>query len=186
MSSGVDLFNQFSQTVAESLAEGLDQIAAAIRPPSPKPRKDECKRDMCHCKCCICDADLVVYARLGERRVIPIVLENSRRRERQIRVELSRWTTHGGKRATIASQILPPTEFALPPCAEHQVVILVDTMDKDDSGREEGKLPDVDECEVLYADLRLEGCGIRPIRIALALLPRDCYAYEADCRCVCC
>jgi hypothetical protein len=26
----------------------------------------------------------------------------------------------------------------------------------------------VDDCLVVYADLRVEGCGIRPVRIALA------------------
>jgi hypothetical protein len=39
---------------------------------------------------------------------------------------------------------------------------------------------------VFSADLRVEGCDTRPIRIALALLPRDCNAYEIDCGCGCC
>ena len=60
------------------------------------------------------------------------------------------------------------------------------TVGTDDGKLELDRLPDVDECTVLYADLRVEGCGIRPIRIALALLPRDCYAYEAECDCGCC
>jgi hypothetical protein len=199
----MDLLYQFSEAVARSVAEGIESMAAAVRPKPSRRRKDECERDTCHCDCCICDADLVVYARLGERRIIPVILENSRRLERRIRLELSRWTTRGGKPSHVTAQILTPKEFELPPCEEHQVVIFVDTVGdpsaistvwtspaatvvREEDKLERERLPDVDECTVFYADLRVEGCGIRPIRIALALLPRDCYAYEAECDCGCC
>jgi hypothetical protein len=45
---------------------------------------------------------------------------------------------------------------------------------------------DVDNCIVYYADLRVEGCEIRPVRIAVALLPRDCGDYRITCSCQCC
>jgi len=32
----------------------------------------------------------------------------------------------------------------------------------------------------------VEGCEMRPVRIALALLPRDCADYKVDCGCSCC
>ena len=45
---------------------------------------------------------------------------------------------------------------------------------------------DLDQCLVVYADLRLKGCAIRRIRIAVAVLPRECGAYKGDCGCECC
>jgi hypothetical protein len=48
------------------------------------------------------------------------------------------------------------------------------------------RVPDVEHCEVFYADLRIEGCDQRPVRLALVLLPRDCEAHPVDCGCGCC
>jgi hypothetical protein len=47
-------------------------------------------------------------------------------------------------------------------------------------------LPDVDDCLVAVGDLRVEGCDIRSVRIAVAILPRDCSPYEIECGCCCC
>jgi len=47
-------------------------------------------------------------------------------------------------------------------------------------------LRDIDDCRVFYADLRVEGCEMRPVRIALALLPRDCAGFRVNCGCNCC
>jgi hypothetical protein len=44
----------------------------------------------------------------------------------------------------------------------------------------------VDECKVAYATLRAEGCSIRPIVIAVAVLPNDCGSHHAGCQCGCC
>lgn len=41
-------------------------------------------------------------------------------------------------------------------------------------------------CVVYYADLRLAGCEVRPIRLAVALLPANCGAHHARCGCGCC
>jgi hypothetical protein len=142
-----------------------------------------CHKDPCHCNCCIVDADLIVYARLGEVRVIPLFLENTWRRERKIITELSPWTSRGGNPAPIKGKLLPPApEFTLPPCGHQTLTLVVEI----EGIPKEGRLPDVDDCTVAYADLRVQGCDIRPIRIAIATLPRDCEAYEIECGCQCC
>jgi hypothetical protein len=196
----MDLLNQWNSLLYKPLIQGLNQawvglldpVIGALQPASRRARWphdcgcDEYSADDCHCRCCISDADLLVYARVGEQRVVPIMIENSRRRERQVRLELSSWTTRPGKDIAINAQILPATEFVLQPCQEHAVTLLIRTMAPSDTGDRPDRLGDVDECTVYYADLRVEGCDLRPVRIALALLPRDCVAYQIDCRCGCC
>jgi len=44
----------------------------------------------------------------------------------------------------------------------------------------------VDSCQVAYATLRAEGCRVRPLVIAVAVLPNHCGAHHADCGCGCC
>ncbi len=51
---------------------------------------------------------------------------------------------------------------------------------------EHGATPDVDDCLMADANLRAAGCDIRPVQIAVALLPSDCHACIAECRCECC
>lgn len=164
-----------------------------------------CKHDDCACRCCIVNADLVVRARLGERRVLPIAIDNDRRREREVRLELSEFTSRGGARGRVTGRIVPPAEFTLAGCESRDVVIVIDAgggddddkprpqtsgkekgEEKGDEEREERRPPDVDECEVFYADLRIVGCDNRPLRIAVALLPRDCHSYPVHCGCGCC
>ena len=154
---------------------------------------DCCGRDDCHCRCCINDADLVVYSRVGERRVVPITIDNCRRRERTITLELSKWSRSGGRASEVSVQsALSPQEFTLKACEEQVVTLVVET--KFEQGGDEAGADaaasrlgfDVDDCLVLYADLRVEGCDIRPVRIALTLLPRDCDAYQISCCCSCC
>ncbi len=165
---------------------------------------DDCHGDQCHCRCCITDADLVVYARVGERRLVPLTLENPRRRERKVKLELSNWSSHGGRAGHIKSEIVGPVEFTLAPCHEHQAILLIEAAAATEPAANapapaehaaehadvtpilERKLTDVDDCQVFYADLRVEGCDIRPVRIALALLPRDCASHKVECGCSCC
>jgi hypothetical protein len=175
-----------------------------------------CRADDCHCRCCVVNADLLVYARLGETRVVPVTIENNIRREREVDVELSDWTTNGKQEVNVEGRIEPDAKFTLKPCEERTVTILVRVTpggvrrntDKADSGERAGadearppqannqgdiraepnreRLPDVDNCTVFYADLRVKGCDIRPVRIALAVMPRDCDAYRINCQCGCC
>lgn len=146
----------------------------------------KCAPDDCSCRCCVADSDLLVEARVGERRVVPITIENHWRRERDIELELSSWTTSHG--VQIGGQIVGPTAFTLEPCGEAKVVLVVEIGGgtHDDKASENRQQADVADCVVEYADLRVKGCDIRPIRIAVAVLPRDCDAYVVDCRCGCC
>jgi hypothetical protein len=48
------------------------------------------------------------------------------------------------------------------------------------------RLGSVDRCEVAYVTLRAEGCQIRPVVLAVAVLPDDCDAYRRPCACGCC
>ncbi len=103
---------------------GVGQMAGA--------RTKECSCDDCghaahdcSCRCCVSDADLLIYTRLGERRVIPVNVENTRRRERNVEVSLSSFTTPGGKPLDIQGELQPPTSFTLGPCEEREVTMLL-------------------------------------------------------------
>lgn len=159
-----------------------------------------CAPDRCSCRCCVTDADLVVETRVGERRVVTLIVENHWRRERDIELELSSWTKNF-QGVEVKADILTPVAFKLPPCGEAQVVLGVtispaegdanpgvgatnaNNPDRQTEGRRE--ISDVDGCAVSYADLRIKGCDLRSIRIAVAVLPRDCDAYVVDCACGC-
>lgn len=173
-------------TAATNFSDSMSALGTAISR-SPMPRTKDCgcqeETDPCHCQCCITDADLTINARLGETRVVPLSIENKWRRERAIKLELSEWTRRGGAKGPVNAEILPPAEFTIAPCGQHTVVIVVRTGDV--PGNRE-QVADVDDCTVYYADLRVVGCDIRPVRIALALLPRDCAAYRVECSCGCC
>jgi hypothetical protein len=152
-----------------------------------------CGCEPCECFCCIGDVDLVVYARVGERRVIPIMVENERRRERSVTVELSNWRTRGGGASLVETTGAEPKTFILPPCSEREITIGVEIREPESAGTpspegqrgDRGK-PDVDECVVAYADLTLVGCDHRCIRIAIAILPRCCEPFRIGCGCGCC
>jgi hypothetical protein len=140
-----------------------------------------CGADPCECQCCIPKSDLLVYARVGETRVVPITIENHRPRERHVTLHLSGWTTIGSGTGTVDTVSLGPTQFELEPCKRRAVVLKVRTL-----GQAGGDDDDVESCSVAYADLTLEGCDRKPIRIAVAMLPRECGPYEIDCWCGCC
>jgi hypothetical protein len=151
---------------------------------------------------------------------VPILLENDRRREKEIELDLSEFRTKGGSRTAIVAAV-KPTKFVLGPCEEREVIVLIDVRDdKGDAGDggdpnkdgaeskgrtaepskeevpesvramlAEGRdvdLIDVDECVVAYGDLRIVGCDVRPVRIAVSVLPRDCHAHRVRCSCGCC
>ena len=163
-----------------------------------------CGSDSCECYCCIGDVDLAVYSHSGEQRVISLVVENERHREAQISLELSSWTTSGGNPAPVETLLLEPKTFTLPPCGEQEVTLAVRILDvkgdedrpgedspskaeaKTKAGEERTRLRDVDNCLVATTDLRLVGCDHRPLRIAVAILPRSCDPYRVSCGCTCC
>jgi hypothetical protein len=153
----------------------------------------DCGTDACECYCCIGDVDLVVYARVGETRVVPITVENERRRETEVKAELSTFTTRGGKEGLVQGAVRPE-EFKLEPCGHQNLVLVFRAAGQDKAADhvrtadavQQRELPDVDTCEVLTADLRLVGCDHRSIRIAAAILPRDCDPFRVSCGCTCC
>jgi hypothetical protein len=154
---------------------------------------ERCGPEPCECICCIGEVDLVVYARVGEQRVIPIVVENERRREKSISVELGAWRTRGGGTAPVDTVSVEPKTFTLPPCGEREVLIVArvrppegDAAQTDDVPAAQRAPKDVDSCLVVTADLTLVGCDHRAIRIAIAILPRDCDPFRIPCGCACC
>ena len=217
-----DPWTQFTEGVAKPVAESLRRLLAAEPPWAPwmpsSPTMpsmgmfgrashhhrrhggceccDPCTSDPCHCRCCIDDADLAVYTRVGERRVVPVLLTNHWRRERQITLELSEFTSRGGsKPVEVHAEIQPQTSFTLGPCQEHEVFLVVETAAPPTGtaappgtteGQPPARTPDVDGCTVLYGELRVGGCDTRSTRIALALLPRDCAPFRVKCQCGCC
>jgi hypothetical protein len=164
-----------------------------------------CGCDDCHCECCVCDADVLVHARCGEIRRIPVTFENDTRREQPVKLEIGKFLTDGGRDLGWITS-LSETEFTLRPCGEHMVVATVQvrcdraTEAKDPAATSRGpagkeraaaatadnRAGSVDRCEVGYATLRAEGCLVRPIVLAVAVLPDDCDAYRRPCGCGCC
>lgn len=153
--------------------------------PCCEPQKD------CHCTCCIRDADAVEYTRCGEVRIIPFTFENNTRRERNVTLQLNPFATSSGRELNWETS-LSPTEFQLLPCGEKTVLLTV-TVDcrmlaenQDTKRKATDRSVSVDECKVAYATIRAEGCLIRPLVIAVAVLPNDCGAHRAKCQCECC
>jgi hypothetical protein len=193
-----------TQTAYSNLASGMSSIykpymdtlpqstAGSAYQPS-RGHESCCHEDEqdCHCSCCIRCADAVEYARCDEVRSIPVTFENDSRRDRDVKLELGPFVTESGKelwRGTLSDQ-----EFKLAPCGEKTVTIRVEVkcgkVINSDSGVDESARVasgTVDSCTVGYATLRAEGCLIRPLVIALAVLPNDCGAHHVGCQCGCC
>lgn len=189
----VNQYVRFNQMLVDRVNQMVVDAIEPVVTREKKPRREECgdpcRHDDCACRCCVGDADLVVYARLGEVRIVPVVIVNERRREREINLQLSGWTARGGKQTAIQAEILPATQFTMASCTEKEFLLRIDARQIDPNqpeGSAAERFPDVDECRPVYADLRVEGCDIRPVRIALVLLPRDCDPYHIHCRCTCC
>jgi len=152
----------------------------------------------CHCECCVCDADVLIYGRCGEIRRIPISFDNDSRREREVKLELGEFLTSGGRNLGWKAQ-LSETSFTLRGCDSHTVILTVGIVcakpqnqpapatpaGTTDTGRLATNVTrdtgSVDSCEVGYAPLRAEGCFVRPMNIAIAVLPDDCDSYHRSC-----
>lgn len=194
------------QEGATRLTSGLMSLYGDAGRRAPMRRHDDdgvhvrgagCRGDCdCRCTCCVCDADVLIYARCGETRRIPVTFVNDGRRERDVTLELGKFVTAGGR--DVGWQTALSTEgFKLAPCGEETVVLRVEvTCDAfgvppkpDRPGRDDASRTrpvTLDRCEVAYATLRAEGCAVRPIVIAIAVLPDDCDAYKGSCSCGCC
>jgi hypothetical protein len=149
-------------------------------------REDECHEHDCHCSCCIRDADAIEYTRCGETRLIPLTFDNNSRRERDVKLQMGAFATAGGKEVGWRAE-LSETEFKLPPCGEKTVTVRVTVDCASFAGQREGdQQPSVEDCKVAYATVRAEGCLIRPLVVAVAVLPNDCGSHRAGCLCGCC
>jgi hypothetical protein len=153
----------------------------------------------CHCSCCIGEADAVEFVRCGERRLIPLLFENDTRRERDVTLELGAFSTRGGQQLGWQASF-SESAFKLPPCGRKTVMLDVAVecgqliRQPQQPGQPDNaapndvvnRVPSVDECRVGYATVRAEGCLVRPLVVAVAVLPNDCGAHKAGCGCGCC
>lgn len=216
MEQGMSRWVSDTSTLMQDMARnysGAGQAYAAAAPAArTRPEHDrgckDCGSNECHCQCCICDADVVVHARCGEVRRIPVTFENDTRREKPVKLELEKFVTAGGRDLGWPTQ-LSETELTLRPCGEHTIVVMV-RVSCDLFVRTAGlataapaaatanpnanplagiavdeRFGSVDRCEVGYATLRAGGCLVRPIVIAVAVLPDDDDAYRHPCGCGC-
>jgi len=147
-----------------------------------------CETDAC--ACCVPDADVVLHARVGERRVVPFALHNRWRRDREVSVEVGPWHRCDG--ADLAVEARADAEaFTLAPCEDRVVrlVVTVAGVVEDGMTTEKGAAPrragDVGQCSSAYADVRFEGCA-RPQRVAVVVEPASCDAVDVECDCGCC
>lgn len=148
-----------------------------------------CHEQDCACECCIRCADVIEYARCGEVRQIPVVFENDTRRERDVTLQLGNFATESGQDAGWKAAVSPAT-FKLPPCGETTVVLSVNVdcskLGAQSAAGDKRQTATIDSCKVVYATLTAEGCTIRPLVIAVAVLPGFCGAHRAGCGCGCC
>jgi hypothetical protein len=148
-----------------------------------------CHEHDCGCSCCIRCADVVEYALCGEVRRIPITFDNDTRRERDVTLQLGNFTTESGQDVGWQTSLSTST-FKLPPCGETTVLLSVNVdcskLGVPSTQGEERRHTTVDACKVVYATLRAEGCMVRPLVIAVAVLPEHCGAHRAGCGCGCC
>lgn len=170
---------------------------------------DRCRGHDCRCDCCIVDADIIVYAHCGEVRVVPIEVANDTRKIREnVDVEVSEVRSAGGTVLAWQTAMRPEGPLTLEPCSKTRLELMVQVA----CGTEEGKAgpdqpataedapsgmlaalaaqrwpgSDVDQCEVGYLTIRLGGCLVRPIVVAIAALPLACDSYRTGCSCSCC
>jgi hypothetical protein len=163
----------------------------------------------CRCDCCIVDADIIIYAHCGEVRVVPIEVANDTRKIREnVDVQVSEVRSAGGTVLAWPTVMRPEGPLTLEPCSTTRLELTVYVA----CGTEQGKASpgrsavaktvpadafaalaaqrepgsDVDQCEVGYATIRLGGCLVRPIVVAIAALPLACDSYRTGCSCSCC
>jgi hypothetical protein len=167
-----------------------------------------CKEHDCRCDCCIVDADIIVFAHCGEVRVVPIEVANDSRKIREnVDVQVGEVRSGGGKVLAWQTLIRPEGPLTLEPCSKTRLELLVHVACGAEPGEAsqaksstakgapsdpfaaiaaQGDLSsDVDRCEVGYTTIRLDGCLVRPIVVAIAALPLRCDSYRVGCSCCC-
>ena len=151
------------------------------------------------CHCCVPEADVLVHARAGERRVIPFLLRNHWRREREVSLAVGKWQMRDPVGLEVQAVFDTGQSLTLRPCERRVVRLMVVVNGICDNGKEPDKTPDstgdemgagqfgcdVESCVSAYADVRFEGCA-RPQRVGVVLHPAICEAVELPCDCGCC
>jgi hypothetical protein len=194
MQTGISNMYQGSSTFMQPMIDAMTNVMHGSSVPARSNQgydrhehRVHYERD-CSCQCCIRCADQIEFARCGEVRQIPITFDNETRRERNVKIILGSFATESGLtpgwQATVSE-----TEFKIPPCGEKTIILTVNVdcakLGVPQQG-DERKPTTVDSCKVLYATLEAQGCAIRPIVIAIAVLPEHCGAHHVDCNCGCC
>lgn len=85
------------------------------------------------CDCCVPAADVIVHARAGEVRVVPFMLHNPWRREREVALEVGPWHGCDGDDLEIRA-VLEEEKVVLKPCEDRVVRLLVSTRAAGDDG----------------------------------------------------
>jgi hypothetical protein len=136
------------------------------------------------CSCCVPKADVVLHARVGERRVLAFAVRNPRRREREVTLEVGPWHRCADETVQISAAFDVDSPLTLAGCEKRVVRLLVGISGEPDD-KEQGRLGDVEACASAYADVRFEGSA-RPLRVAVVehTAPRD--AVDVTCDCGCC
>ena len=178
-------------------------IPTALNPylPARDSRRCQCgcgchgQQDDCGCNCCIQCADAIEYAYCGETRKIPITFDNDSRREREVSVQIGDFATDSGHPLGWKTAI-SETKFTLAPCGQKTILIMVniDCRQENPGSRKDTaanrSVADrggaVESCKVGYAKVSADGCLIRPIIVAIAVLPDHCGAQKIGCLCGCC
>jgi hypothetical protein len=199
MQRGYSNLYQSPTTALQQMVDMVQSATAATPAPSTsqhhKHHGCNCHQEEdCSCNCCIRCADTVEYARCGETRKIPITFENDSRRERQVTVQMGGFLTDSGQQLAWKTD-LSETQFTLPPCGEKTISITVSidcgqTNPDGNTGNVTAVVGSVgsavDSCKVGYAKLSADGCLIRPLVVAVAVLPDHCGAHQVGCLCGCC
>lgn len=145
-------------------------------------RRQHSRKRCDHCSCCSCGdgADVLIEARVGERRVVPVTLHNPRRRAVTATLQPGDWTSCSEDAPAIVTRLVPSGEVVLAPCETRQVLLVIEVGGPGSKDANENVVGDVRCCTVLVSDLRIEGCGTN-VRLAVAVLPTDCGELEVTC-----
>lgn len=156
-------------------------------------RHAECRgcRGRCECNGCGADADVVLTARVGERRVVPIEVRNPTHRDVVVSIDPGPWTSCDGNQLAVRSAVRPDGDVTIAGCSSREFLLVVEVGGAID---EPGKPGDVRNdyrqdvplrcCTTLTSDMRINGCGTT-LRVAINVLPLDCDPVEVTC-CGCC
>jgi hypothetical protein len=197
-SAPTDVLSDLATGWAEAMQRWWDDSSSAVRTlqrswtAEPRDRQKDCgcadSHDACGCgdpcSCCIPQADIVLHARAGERRVLAFSLRNSRHREREVSLEVGPWHLCSDEPVEVQARFDVDSALTLQGC-ESTVVRLLVAVSAGKDGEQRDPLGDVQSCASAYADIRFEGCA-RPQRVAVVVHPASCDAVDVTCDCGCC